>query len=548
MRAGEEGTRAGQDAENDSPRPRIARGKELWSSLEELTASPEWEAFARSEFAPGAQMPPAGIDRRRFLQLMGASLALAGVTGCGRDFGRPEGPGRILPYVRPPEDLIPGKPAYFATSLTLEGIAMGLLGETHLGRPTKMEGNPEHPASLGAAGVFEQASVLGLYEPQRARAVHEGGRRSSWDAVRALVGVAALRRTVGARGAGLHLLLEPTASPFLLGLVARVRERWPECRVHWDAPLMADGSRSGTIALFGRPAQPVYDLTAARVLLTIEADLLGNAPFGLRYARDYARGRRIASPDEEPSRLYAVETAPGITGGAADHRLRARPSEIPPIVRALVAGAGNRLGVPAPVSSGGLEDEHGRWADAVAAGLVTHRGASAVAAGERQPAEVHALVHWLNLALGNEGRTVRYIEPPIPAGEADTGLARFAEALQTGQVACAVVLEGNPVYTAPPALDLAGGLRRAPLAVYLGLYRNETARMCRWSVPGQHYLEMWGDGRAWDGTLSTVQPLVDPLFGGHSPVELLAALAGVAGEPGGVVVERPDEPESTGVD
>jgi molybdopterin-containing oxidoreductase family iron-sulfur binding subunit len=480
----------------------------------------------RTEYWRTLAQETSALDRREFVRLLGASLALAGLEGCVR---RPREP--ILPYVGRPGEPLATEVRHYATSMTLDGYATGLLVESQGGRPTKVEGNPQHPASLGAAGVFEQASLLGLYDPQRARSVHRDGRRSSWSALRAALAEPGLRRAAGARGAGLHLLLEPTASPFLLGLVARVRERWPECQVHRDTALMADGARAGTTALFGRPAQPVYDLTAARVLLTIEADLLGPVPFGLRYAHDYAQGRRLGAPGDEPSRLYAVETAPGITGGAADHRLSLRPSGFPGFVAALAVRVADRLGVPAPVAAGGLPAEQARWADAVAADLAAHRTASAIAAGERQPAEVHALVHWLNLALGNEGRTVRYIEPPIPAGDAGTGLRPLAEAMRAGQVACLIALEGNPAYTAPPALDVAGGLRRTPLTVYLGPYHNETARACRWSVPGQHYLEMWGDGRAWDGTVSTVQPLVEPLFGGHAPAEVLAALAGLADDP-----------------
>jgi Fe-S-cluster-containing dehydrogenase component len=480
----------------------------------------------RTEYWRQLAETPSALDRREFMRLLGASLALAGLEGCVR---RPHEP--ILPYVGRPAEALPTETRHYATSMTLDGYATGLLVESHVGRPTKIEGNPDHPASLGAAGVFEQASLLGLYDPQRARLVRERGRRSSWDALRSALGEGALRRSAGARGAGLHLLLEPTASPFVLGLLARVRERWPDCRVHWDAPLGGDGAETGIAALFGRRAQPVYDLASADVVLAIEADLLGGVPFGLRYAHDFARGRRIAAPAAELSRLYVVETSPSVTGGAADHRLRLRPTRIPVLVRALASRIADRTGASSPTASDDLPAELRHWADAVAADLLRHRGRSAIAAGARQSAEVHALVHWINVALGNDGRTVRYIEPPIPAAEAGSGLAALAQALDAGEVACLVMLEGNPVYTAPPGLDFAARLRRTAFSVYLGLYRNETARACRWAVPARHYLEMWGDGRAWDGTLSTVQPLVDPLFGGHAPAELLAFLAGASGEP-----------------
>ncbi|HKU61719.1 MAG TPA: 4Fe-4S dicluster domain-containing protein [Gemmatimonadales bacterium] len=466
-----------------------------------------------------------GLDRREFVRLLGACLALAGLDGCVR---RPRQP--ILPYVGRPLQPLATEARHYATSMTLDGYATGLLVESHAGRPTKIEGNPDHPASLGAAGAFEQASLLGLYDPQRARTVRNGGRRSSWAELRTTLGSPAMSRAVGARGTGLHLLLEPTASPFLLGLVALVRDRYPECRVHWDAPLGADGSHLATAALLGKPVQPVYDLTAARVLLSVDADLLGSVPFGLRYAHDFAAGRRPGA-GSGMSRLYVMETAPSVTGGMADHRLALRPSRMAPLMRALAARVAEAVGAEPPAQATELPGPIAAWARALGADLAAHRGQCAVAVGERQPAEIHGLAHWLNVVLGNEGRTVRYIEPPLAPVARDTDLAALAESIRGGQVACLAILEGNPVYTAPPALDFASLLGRVGETVYLGLYRNETARACRRSVPGQHYLEMWGDGRAWDGTLSPVQPLVDPLFGGHGPAELLAALAGATGEP-----------------
>jgi len=316
----------------------------------------------------------------------------------------------------------------------------------------------------------------------------------------------------------------------LLGLLARVRERYPDCRVHWDAPLAGDGMRQGTVAAFGRALQPVYDFAAADLVLALDADFLGNVPFVLRYAHDFASRRRITSAADGMSRLYVIETAPSITGGLADHRLRDRPSEIPRLLAAIAdhvaadrATSGEREGRHADAAEG--------WLQAVAADLVAHRGRCAVVAGERQPPAVHALAHLLNLSLDALGHTVRYIESPVPAGEPGTGLASLADAMQSRQVGLLVILEGNPVYTAPAELELAARLAQVPTTVHLGLYRNETARACRWFVPATHYLESWGDGRAWDGTASLIQPLVEPLFDGHGAPELLALLAGESRAP-----------------
>jgi molybdopterin-containing oxidoreductase family iron-sulfur binding subunit len=487
-----------------------------WRTVDAALARPEQRAALAREFPELADLPPTALGRRDFVRLLGASLALAGLNGCVR---RPRDP--ILPYVGHPAVSDPTATRHYATSMTLDGYATGLLVESHTGRPTKIEGNPDHPASLGAAGVFEQASLLGLYDPHRARTVRAAGRRSSWAALQTALAEEPLRRATGARGAGLHLLLEPTASPLMLGLLARVRERYPDCRVHWDAPLVGDGMRQGTAAVFGRALQPVYDFTAADVILALDADFLGPVPFGLRYAHDFATRRRIASAMDGMSRLYVIETAPSITGGIADHRLRARPSEIPALMAAI---AGRVAGLSPGIDAiGGTRDA---WVLAVASDLVAHRGRCAVVAGEHQPAAVHGLAHLLNLSLDGVGRTVRYIEPPLPAAEPDAGLVPLADALRAREVGWLIMLEGNPVYTAPVDLELASRLAHLPTTLYLGLHRNETARACRWFVPARHYLESWGDGQAWDGTASLVQPLVEPLFDGHGAVELLAVLAG----------------------
>ena len=502
-----------------------------WRTVEAALARPEHRAALAREFPELADLPPNALGRRDFMRLLGASLALAGLNGCVR---RPRDP--ILSYVGHPAVSEPTITRHYATSMTLDGYATGLLVESHTGRPTKIEGNPDHPASLGAAGVFEQASLLGLYDPHRARTVRAAGRRSSWAAVQSALAGPSVRRAAGASGAGLHLLLERNASPLILGLLARVRERYPECRVHWDAPLAGDGPRQGTSAVFGRPVQPVYDFTAADVILALDADFLGPEPYGLRYAHDFASRRRIASAADGMSRLYVIETAPSITGGVADHRLRARPSEMPALLAAIAArvtaadpraalgmgGASDAGGAATGTPDGGARDA---WIQAVADDLAAHRGRCAVVVGERQPAPVHALAHLLNLGLDGAGHTVRYIEPPVPAGDPGTGLAALAEAMHARQPGWVVILEGNPVYTAPRDLEFATRLAQVPNTLHLGLYRNETARACRWFVPVTHYLEAWGDGRAWDGTASLAQPLVAPLFDGHAAVELLALLA-----------------------
>jgi MoCo/4Fe-4S cofactor protein with predicted Tat translocation signal len=498
-----------------------------WRNLEAQLRRPEVrEAIAR-EFPDSAVSPPSNLGRRDFVRLLGASMALAGLGACVK---RPRE--RILAYVSNAVEATPTLARHYATSMTLDGFATGLLVESHAGRPSKIEGNPDHPASLGAAGIFEQASILGLYDPQRARSVRVAGRRSSWAAFLASIAEAPMRQAVGERGAGLHLLLEPTASPLVADLVARVRERYPDAQVHFHSAIENSAGRRGTAAAFGRELQPIYDFTSADVVFALEADFLATMPYALRYAHDFAERRRPMTPSDAMSRLYAIETAPTVTGRAADHRLRARPSE----VSLLLAGVSQRIakasGLSADVEAvltaitNSAPTPHGAWLDAVAADLLSHKGRCVVIAGERQAPAIHALAHLLNVALANVGVTVRYIEPPISRGGGDVGLSALTDAMRSGDVAWLGVLEGNPAYTAPADLDFASLLARVPNTVYLGTYRNETARACRWFVPGQHYLESWGDGRAWDGTASLVQPLIEPLYSGHAATDLLASLAG----------------------
>ena len=496
-----------------------------WRSLDELLGRPELRESLAREFPAAAELPPDWVGRRSFVKLLGASLALAGLGGC---VSRPRE--RILPYVARQPELTPAAAEHYATTMTLDGYGTGLLAESHAGRPTKLEGNPDHPASLGAAGVYEQASVLGLYDPQRARSVRDRGRPGSWAALLGAIAAPELRRTAGARGGGLHLLLEPSASPLEAELLARVRERWPDVHVHRFAPLADPAAEeAGAVAAFGRVVQPVYDFAAAELVLAVEADFLAAMPFHLRYARDFATRRRVTGPSDAMSRMYAIETALTVTGGMADHRLRAPPGEIPAIVAAIAAqalgGGMSTAGEPAaPASS--ADGERAAWIDAAARDLVAHRGRCAIVAGPRQPAAVHALVHALNAALGNVGRTVRYIASQLPAGLAGSGIVPLADALRVGEVAWLVVLGGNPAYTAPADLDFTRLLRGVPRSAYLGLYRDETARGCRWFLPARHYLETWGDARAWDGTVSLVQPLIAPLYDGRTGYDVLAALAG----------------------
>jgi MoCo/4Fe-4S cofactor protein with predicted Tat translocation signal len=503
----------------DSIRSRLAglQGPTYWRSLEELADTPEFRAYVAREFPSGASefTDPAG--RRRFLKLMGASLALAGVSACTR---QPDE--KIIPYVRQPEEVVPGNPLFFATSMPLGGFAMPLLAENHMGRPTKLEGNPDHPASLGATDIFGQASVLSLYDPDRSRTVINRGDVRSWGAfVSALQSATQARKAAG--GDGLRLLTEPVTSPLLIEQIEKLLEAMPAAKWHqWD-PVF--GAVQG-----GAPAAtPLYHFDEADVVVALDADFLGGGAASLRYQKDFASRRRIRSPQDPQNRLYVAEPAPTVTGTKAEHRLPAKAGDIHGLAAALAAAAG----VAGGAASGSPSGDAGRWLAMAAADLQAHRGRSVVVAGDRQPAAVHALARALNEALGNVGATVVYTAP-IAGSPADGGasIAELAADMNAGRVGLLVIVGGNPLFTAPADTNFAAGLAKmgdAGTIFHMGLYHDETAEQCHWHVPEAHYLESWGDARSFDGTVSLIQPLIAPLYGGRQAIEVLAAMNGTVG-------------------
>ncbi|HYT66647.1 MAG TPA: 4Fe-4S dicluster domain-containing protein [Vicinamibacterales bacterium] len=443
------------------------------------------------------------VSRRGFVKLLGASIALAGLDGCTR---MPAS--NILPYADQPE-LTPGIPQYYATSMVLDGFATGLLVESHEGRPTKVEGNPDHPASLGAAGVYEQASVLQLYDPHRAGRVRHRLGTSSWKELAAVLAPSTLRARVGAGGAGLFLLLEPTSSPLDSELLDRLIGMYPAAGVHFYSPF----------ARLNDSLLPQYDVSEADVIVAVDADFLATGPFHLRYARDFA-ARRRPEASRGMNRLYAIEPSVTVTGTAADHRIAVRPGEIVPALEVLLAAI---RGTPGQRSGPGPD-----WVAPIARDLRAHGDRSLIVAGPYLPERARALAHQINLALGNIGRTIWFSRSPLlGAGDERHSLARLVDALRAGHVDTLICVGGNPSYATPGALGVASLIRRVPQTVYLGLYENETARDCQWMVPAAHFLESWSDARAYDGTLSIVQPLIEPLAGGKTSAELLSLLLGM---------------------
>ncbi|MCA3186036.1 MAG: molybdopterin oxidoreductase, partial [Cupriavidus sp.] len=462
--------------------------------------------------APAAADDPDSHARRNFLRVMAASAALAS--------GACSGPPRetIVPYVHMPEGLVPGRPLFYATALTRHGYGTGVLVESNMGRPTKIEGNPRHPASLGATHPFDQAAVLQLWDPDRSQAPYRGPAMSTWQSFDAAL---AVQRTQwrDRDGEGLRLLTGNVGSPTLAAQIARWLERYPKAVWHAHDPVQ-DGSPGIDLA-FGDGVDPVLDPTPARIVVTFDADLVGHGPGAVRQAHDLMADRRGVAP-ALARRLYAIESSPSLTGEIADNRLALPPHEIEPLAWSLA----RRLGVPDAAAASLPDDATARrWLDVLARRLADILpGQSLLVPGDGLSPATQALIWRLNARLGNLGKTVRTVEraPRRPRGDGHS-IAALTQAMRAGQVSALLIVDANPAYDAPFDVDFAGALGHVPWSAHLGLYRDETARLTTWHLPMAHDLERWSDAHAWDGTASIVQPLIAPLNGGRSAHELLSA-------------------------
>ena len=499
----------------DALRERLAQatGRRYWRSLEELADTEGFRAFLEAEFPREASVFDA-VGRRQFLQLAGASLALAGLSACTRQPTE-----TVVPYVKAPEQVVPGVPLFFASAVSLGGIANGVLVESHVGRPTKVEGNPEHPASLGATDAFAQAAVLGLYDPDRSTVIRNVGEIRPWSAFLDAARVA-LEAQRDRGGAGLRLVTETITSPTLAEQIQTLLKAYPQAKWHQYEPVTRDNARAAARLAFGQPVAEQYHFDNADVVLSLDADFLGCGPGSVRYVREFTRRRKLRDANDTMNRLYVVETTPSVTGAMADHRLPVRASEIEAFARAVAAGVGLHVETPPPAGA------QAAWITAVATDLKAHRGRCLVLAGEPQPPVVHALAHAMNDALGNVGQTVVYTAP-VEANPVDQlqSLRELVADMDAGAVEMLVMLGGNPVYTAPADLHFAESLQKVGLRIHLSLYDDETSQLCHWQIPESHTLESWSDTRAYDGTTTIVQPLIAPLYASKTAHELLAALS-----------------------
>jgi molybdopterin-containing oxidoreductase family iron-sulfur binding subunit len=525
-------SRKNLDAELARWNHRLAAGdRRYWRSLEELADSDAFEQLVKQEFPQQADVWPDALSRRRFLALMAASFALGGIGGCSV---RPAPAAKIVPYTKPQERLTPGRPLFFATAMTFGGEAVGLLVESHMGRPTKIEGNPDHPASLGATDCFNQASILTLYDPDRSQTVTYQGQIRGWsDAEQALRQALATQRN--RRGAGLRLLTETIISPTLGRQIQDLLEDLPEAKWHQYDAIHHDHLLGGSQIAFGDAATAVYDFSQADIVVSFDADFLATGPGHLRYARDFMARRKLPRDRADVgtarmNRLYVVETAVTCTGAKADHRLAIRGTEVEHVARA-VAGELNVIEMGQPAGP------HTPWIAALARDLEQHRQRCIVVAGPRQPPAVHAITHAINERLGNVGRTIRYIAPVAPNPVSSTeSLKDLVDDIRNKDVELLIVVGGNPAYAAPADFELAKLLPTVPSSFRLGLYGDETSQACQWHLPEAHYLESWSDARAYDGTASIVQPLIEPLYQGRTAHELISLLGTTGRTPGDEIV------------
>jgi len=514
-----------------------SHGREYWRSLEDLAQTDAFQDLMHREFPRYASEWEDGDSRRNFIKLMGASLALAGLTACTR---QPDE--HINPYVRQPEELVPGRPMFYATAMPLGASSTGLLVESHEGRPTKIEGNPDHP-SLGACDVYAQASVLGLYDPDRSQALSQEGEIRSWGAFLGTI-QQAVSTQKGKQGDGLRILTETVTSPTLADQIKGILAAFPGAKWHQWEPAMAHTAAAGARLALGQPVNTIYDMTGAAVIVSLDADFLASGPGSLRYARQFAAGRRVRTSQTDMNRLYVVEPMPTPTGTKADHRLPLRAADVEQFAWSLAAALG--------ADTGGRQSAPGaydKWIAPIARDLQRHRGSSLVIAGEQQSPAVHALAHSMNALLGNVGKTVLYTEP-VEANPVDqvASLYDLVKDLDAGTVDLLLILGGNPVYNAPVELGFRDRLKKAALRVHLSLHEDETSEFCHWHLPMTHYLEAWSDCRAHDGTVTIMQPLIAPLYTGKSVHEVLAMLTAQPDRPGYDIVKSYWNSQHTGAD
>ncbi len=494
-------------------------GKQYWRSLNEVAETPEFQQWAQRAFPDGVAdgVTVDGASRRSLLKLMAASFGLAGLTACRRPVEN------ILPFSRASEGYIHGKPMHYATVAAFNGSATGLIVECNDGRPTKIEGNPKHPYSLGSTNAFLQASVLGLYDPDRTRQVMRRGGRSNWDEFAAFARGYFTADRLG-DGAAFRIISEKVASPSLELVKADLLKKFPAAQWIEYESVNLDAVREGAAMASGQDVEPHFLFDKADVVFSLDCDFLGLDSSSILPVKQYSRRRKVEKPGDDLNRLYSAEANYSITGSMADHRLRVKVGDIGALALALAKEL-NVSGAELKVV-GGASDKSNKFVAALAKDLAAHKGKSIVIAGPRQSAAVHALVFAINAALGNIGQTIVFTKSPRERANSLEQLKQLATDLSAGRVKTVVVLGGNPAYSLPADVGFAEALKKVAVTVALTEDENESWAASEWRLPQSHFLESWGDARALDGTASIQQPMIEPLYGGKSVLEVAAILAG----------------------
>jgi len=490
-------------------------GRTFWRSLDELAGTEDFRRFLEAEFPSIA--PDAGsVNRRALLNIMGASLAMAGLAGCGGETDE-----EALPYVVAPENVIPGNPKWYATSVTFGGYAQPVLGKTHTGRPVKLEGNPDHPAAKGATDAFTQAALIGLYDPDRTKAPLHLGRATTWSTFDAAIREQA-EKLDGTKGQGLRLLTGAVSSPTLQRQIGDLLRRWPNARWHAFEPAQETTRRDASRQVFGEPLDWHLRLDKAAVIVALDDDLLGPGPRQVHHGRMWSERRQAFHNGKAACTLLVAEPTPSLTGTMATERLVVPHARIAILLAAFAQALGLQSGVQAP-----LDEAAKAFAEHALERCRRNPGAALISVGAQHAAELQALALLVNERLGALGNTLGFTDPVIaepPDGSAS--LEALVSDMSRGQVGTLLILDCNPAYTAPVDLDFADVIERVPLRLHAGLHHDETAALCHWHLPLQHDLEAWTDARAVDGTVGIIQPLVRPFYDVRSKHVLLENIAG----------------------
>jgi molybdopterin-containing oxidoreductase family iron-sulfur binding subunit len=499
-----------------------------WRSLNELAKNKEYQQFVEREFPEGASELKEGYSRRNFLQIMGASIALAGFAACRKPVKK------IVPFTNMPEYMVPGKQVFYATSAPANGYVTGLLVETNSGRPTKIEGNPDHPASSGATNIQHQASILDMYDPDRSRFVRQNGERRSWEDFSSSI---SSELTTDKRVA---FIVEPTSSPTVNRLKQTILGKYPNANWVTYAAFGEENQLLGSQIAFGRKLRVSPKIENARVIISLDADFMGTSSDNVRNIRGFADGRRIATSNDDINRLYVVESNYSLTGSNADHRLRLKTADIKPFLYALASELSESYSDLRAFSSYSNAFSQHEWVQILAEEIRRNYGSTLLMLGADHDAQSQAVVAAINFAAGNVGNTVEYLElPHIDAQNQHTAFTSLINDMRGGRIDAVVMIGTNPAFTAPADLDFKSALQNVPLSVHLSGFFDETSKLSTWHVNRAHFLEYWGDGYDYTGVPSVIQPMILPLFDGKSEVELLGLIAT------GTTIDATDEVKNT---